>query len=155
MSLAKPWVGMAVVRDAAGAIAWTASGAYLVVPSNFTPIQNDVDYTQDFNRDDIEDTFGALASVLIKRVIEKLTIELLPASASSGAAAIAQMVLPGPMQVVTLSTFSQPMVATGNMGSGSWNFVSGGKIKSKKGTPATMIYNLERYDGAALPLIEV
>lgn len=158
MSLAKPWVGLALVRDAAGTINWTVSGAYLPIPGTYQVINDSVDFTQDFNRDDVEDTYGALAATLIKRVIEKVTIELTPVSNVSGADAIANLVLPGPMQNIELLNFTQPMIATGNMGadtSGLWNFVTGGKIKSKKGTPSTMTYNLERYDGQALPLIEV
>jgi hypothetical protein len=157
MSLPKPWVGLALVRDAAGTINWAQSGAYLAIPGSFQVINSEFDYTQDFNKEEVEDTNGGLAAVLIKRVIEKVTIEITPVSNISGAGAIANMVLPGPYQIVTLTGCSNPMIATGNMGADAtgWNFISGGKIKQKKGSPATMTYNLERYDGQPLPLIEV
>ncbi len=126
--------GQAIVRDAATNIDFLSSGAYSC---------DDSDYSQDFGRDDVEGTSGALASVLVKRLIEKLTITVTPMGATFENAQ-SQAVLPTPMQVVTLS---ESTIANYN---GTWNFISGGKIKSKKAGVTVMTYMLERYDGAAL-----
>jgi hypothetical protein len=129
--------GLAIVRDAGTSIDFLSSGAYSC---------DDSDYSKDFGRDDVEGTSGGLATVLVKRLVEKLTITVTPMGVTF-ANAVAQAVLPAPMQVVTLSQ------STLSLYDGTWNFVSGGKIKSKKAGVTVMTYMLERYDGAALPQV--
>jgi hypothetical protein len=126
--------GLAIVRDAATSVDFLSSGAYTC---------DDTDYAQDFGRDDVEATAGNLATVLVKRLIEKLTITITPMGVTF-ANAQAQAVLPAAMQVVTLSGSTLAQY------NGTWNFISGGKIKSKKAGVTVMTYMLERYDGAAL-----
>lgn len=126
--------GLAIVRDAATNVDFLASGAYTV---------DETDYGQDFGREDIEGTPGNLVTVLVKRTIEKLTINMTPMGVTLPNA-VAQAVLPPPMTVVTLSASTLAQY------NGTWNLCTGSKIKSKKAGVTVMTYMLERYDGAAL-----
>jgi len=104
------------------------------------------DYSVDFARDDIEASGGALATVLVKRQIEKLKITILP-FASTEALSPDMLVQPAPMVVITLSG------STNAAYNGTWNYCTGGTVKCKKAGAAVMTWNLERYDGAALAFV--
>lgn len=126
--------GKAIIRDSRGTVTFAGSG---------TVINEDADYTKDFAEEPIEDNDGRLATILTKRMIEKLTINVIPIG-DTFSQAIGSADLPTENEVVTLADWT----ITG--WNGQWNFKSGGKQKVKKGGVAMMTWNLERYDGAAL-----
>jgi hypothetical protein len=158
--MALPVFGLAIVRDAAGAIVWGASGAFAASPGGYQVINDSSDYDADWGREDIENTDGSLATTLVKRVIEKLTIEVVPVGATF-TAAVASAVIPGPMAQVTISgatlidTGTTQVPASNNGINGVWNCVSGCSVKSKKAGATMISLKLERYDGAALTQVVI